>query len=88
MVGEGGVSGTFRRIEWHSAEAPGEIVTLLTDLPAERFDAPRVVALSCRRWRDALPLALEPVTGGARSAPCPAALLASGSPRLHTTRSA
>ncbi|HHX4053029.1 type II toxin-antitoxin system Phd/YefM family antitoxin [Burkholderia contaminans] len=80
MVGEGGVSGAFRRIEWHRAEAPGEVVTLLTDLPAERFDAPQVVALSCRRWRDALPLALEPVTGGAPlgAVPARAALLASG----------
>ncbi|WP_176050149.1 transposase [Burkholderia sp. BCC1644] len=80
MAGEGGVSGAFRRIEWHRAEAPGDIVTLLTDLPAERFDAPQVVALSCRRWRDALPLALESVTGGAPfgAVPARAALLASG----------
>ncbi len=80
MAGEGGVSGAFRRIEWRGAEASGDIVTLLTDLPAGRFDAPQVVALSCRRWRDALPLALEPVVDGAPfgAVPARAALLASG----------
>ncbi|MFJ1208695.1 transposase [Burkholderia pyrrocinia] len=83
MAGDGGVSGAFRRIEWRRAAAhgeAGEIVTLLTDLPAERFDASQVVQLSCRRWRDALPLPLEPVTGGAPfgGVPARAALLASG----------
>ncbi|KVT16631.1 prevent-host-death protein [Burkholderia sp. MSMB1078WGS] len=80
MAGEGGASDTFRQIEWERAEAPGESVMLLTDLSAERFDAPQIVALSRRRWRDALPLALEPVTGGTPfgAVPARAALLASG----------
>nr|WP_234015370.1 transposase [Burkholderia sp. BE12] len=80
MAGEGGASDTFRQIEWEGAEASGDIVTLLTDLSAERFDAPQVVALSRRRWRDALPLALEPVMGGTPfgAVPARAALLASG----------
>ncbi|MBR7971583.1 type II toxin-antitoxin system Phd/YefM family antitoxin [Burkholderia vietnamiensis] len=72
MVGEGGVSGALRRIEWQCADAPGDLVTLLTDLPAERFDAPQVAALSRRRWRDALPLALASVTGGAPLGAVPA----------------
>ncbi|VVU49059.1 prevent-host-death protein [Burkholderia anthina] len=83
MVGDGGVSGAFRRIEWRRISAdgePGEPVTLLTDLPAAQFDAPQVVQLSCRRWRDALPLPLEPGPGGAPfgGVPARAALLASG----------
>ncbi|WP_175904107.1 type II toxin-antitoxin system Phd/YefM family antitoxin [Burkholderia seminalis] len=79
MPGEGGLSGALRRIEWQGADGAAA-VTLLTDLPAGRFDAPQVVALACRRWRDALPLPLEPVTGGAPfgAVPARAALLASG----------
>nr|WP_236655054.1 type II toxin-antitoxin system Phd/YefM family antitoxin [Burkholderia pyrrocinia] len=83
MAGDGGVSGAFRRIEWRRADAAGDLgetVALLTDLPAAQFDALQVVQLSCRCWRDALPLPLEPVTSGAPfgAVPARAALLASG----------
>ncbi|UEP31344.1 MULTISPECIES: type II toxin-antitoxin system Phd/YefM family antitoxin [unclassified Burkholderia] len=83
MTGDGGATDTLRRIEWRRAAAggePGEAVVLLTDLPAERFDAARIVQLSRRRWRDVLPLPLEPVLAGAPfgDTPARASLLACG----------
>ncbi|WP_321897371.1 type II toxin-antitoxin system Phd/YefM family antitoxin [Burkholderia cepacia] len=83
MTGDGVTPGALRRIEWCRAAAdgePGATVTLLTDLPAAQFEAVRIVQLSCRRWRDTLPLPLEPVLEGAPfgDAPARASLLACG----------
>ncbi|WP_230944347.1 type II toxin-antitoxin system Phd/YefM family antitoxin [Burkholderia territorii] len=83
MTGDAGTHDVLRRIEWRRTAAdgePGDTVTLLTDLPPEQFDALRIVQLSCRRWRDALPLPLEPVLEGAPfgDAPARASLLACG----------
>ncbi|KVN21093.1 prevent-host-death protein [Burkholderia sp. MSMB1552] len=59
---------------------PGSTIAVLTDLPAAPFDAREVVQLSCTRWRDALPLPIEPVLGAARfgNVPARAAQLARG----------
>ncbi|WP_176039790.1 transposase [Burkholderia stabilis] len=83
IAGDGDAAGTLRRIEWrdHTLDgSPGATVAVLTNLPAGQFDARQVMQLARRRWRDALPLPLDPVTGGAPfgGVPARASLLASG----------
>ncbi|MBN3838811.1 type II toxin-antitoxin system Phd/YefM family antitoxin [Burkholderia sp. Ac-20349] len=83
IPGEGDAAGTLRRIEWRDRGADGNggaAVAVLTNLPAEQFDAGQVMQLARRRWRDALPFPLEPVLGGALfgSVPARASQLASG----------
>ncbi|WP_241302819.1 transposase [Burkholderia stabilis] len=83
IAGDGDAAGALRRIEWrdHTLDgSPGATVAVLTNLPAGRFDARQVMQLARRRWRDALPLPLDPVTGGAPfgGVPARASLLASG----------
>ncbi|NTZ84661.1 type II toxin-antitoxin system Phd/YefM family antitoxin [Burkholderia metallica] len=83
VAGDGGAAGTLRRIEWRG-HGPDRntvaTVAVLTNLPVDPFDACRIIQLSRRRWRDALPLPLEPVPGGAPfgGVPARASLLASG----------
>ncbi|MEN2472267.1 type II toxin-antitoxin system Phd/YefM family antitoxin [Burkholderia sp. GS2Y] len=83
IVGDGDVAGTLRRIEWrdHTLDgSPGATIAVLTNLPVEQFDACQVMQLARRRWRDALPLPLDPVLGGTLfgGMPARASLLASG----------
>ncbi|AYQ40984.1 prevent-host-death protein [Burkholderia aenigmatica] len=83
IAGDGEAAGALRRIEWrgHGLDGhPGAMVAVLTNLPAEQFDACEVMQLARRRWRDALPFSLEVVLGGALygGVPARASLLASG----------
>ncbi|WP_446901456.1 type II toxin-antitoxin system Phd/YefM family antitoxin [Burkholderia sp. YIM B11467] len=83
IAGDGDVAGTLRRIEWrdHTLDgSPGATIAVLTNLPVEQFDACQVMQLSRRRWRDALPLPLDPVLGATLfgGVPARASLLASG----------
>lgn len=83
IAGDGEATGTLRRIEWCGPGLdghPGATVTVLTNLPVEQFDACQVMQLARRRWRDALPLPLEPALGGTLfgSVPARASLLACG----------
>lgn len=83
IAGDGESAGALRRIEWrgHGFDGhPGAMVAVLTNLPAEQFDACEVMQLARRRWRDALPFSLEAILGGALfgSVPARASLLASG----------
>lgn len=83
IAGDGEAAGALRRIEWrgHGVDGhPGATVAVLTNLPADQFDACEVMQLARRRWRDALPFSLEAVLGGASfgSVPARASLLASG----------
>ncbi|WP_230965187.1 type II toxin-antitoxin system Phd/YefM family antitoxin [Burkholderia pseudomultivorans] len=60
MPGDGDAAGTFRRIEWRPDDAASP-TCVLTNAPAAQFDAPRVLRLASRRWRDARLLPVEAV---------------------------
>ncbi|WP_258187435.1 type II toxin-antitoxin system Phd/YefM family antitoxin [Trinickia symbiotica] len=54
----------FRRIEWHRAgsdDGAGKVVSVLTNAPASQLDAVRIVQLASCRWREMLPLPVDPV---------------------------
>ncbi|VWB10276.1 prevent-host-death protein [Burkholderia arboris] len=80
-AGDGDTAGTLRRIEWRRhAPDDGATVAVLTNLPAEQFDACQVMQMARRRWRDALPFPLDAVFDGMPfgGVPARASLLASG----------
>ncbi|NYH20415.1 type II toxin-antitoxin system Phd/YefM family antitoxin [Paraburkholderia bryophila] len=68
MPMECGASPVFRRIEWHRIDAESgttQRVVILTNVPATTLDAPQIVQLATRAWRDTLPLPLDAVCEGA-----------------------